>query len=320
MHLMLNVLLNAKEAAPLREDPELERLLAPEFQRSPIVASLALAAESAAFDRLVERTRGGPGFRYTPYFRQTPADLEAAPWLLLQPAKLVKESSFDEQHNHARRDAAPWLRTGPASAIRVARGLSLTRIKLRPGEIGSFGEWLEEWVVPQLVVRTFEADGLRGHTTLPIRAGRKGGEQPDVVQLDTPHVLPPALLGVSLLDRGSLLDGLGSLLEQRAAEGRAEEPPPPEARVYRLLGCLVYESFAAFPDSDFARLAEAFDAWGQTRWAVSARVYACFVRHGLRGWQFHPLLERGSPAHGEHDRQWRALAEKLASNPANRLW
>ncbi len=318
MHFEVRVGIEQAVAQRLRSEPALERLLAPALAL-PGLAWIALRADSAPFDRLIELTCDGPGMRYTPYVRCTPRDLAEARWLVLQPAKLLPESRLDGERNRARLSAAPWVRNAPGCAHRVLRGIALTRVKLRPAEIGTLGEWTSEFVLPSAVRAAFEGDGLRGFATLDVRDGRDG-IQAAVRQLDTPHVLPQALPSAACQDRGLLRDGLSALLEQRAAEGSAEEPPPADARCQRLLGCPLYADFDVFPTSDFARTAEAFDAWGQPLWAISSAVYSCYVRHALRGWQFRPLLERGSQAHGEHERHWRALADKLAQNPRHRLW
>jgi hypothetical protein len=305
--------LDPAAVGPLQRDPELGRLLGPALKISPS-PWITLDAESAAFERLVASGRGGPGFRYTPELQFDDKEIGSARWLRVRCENVLAETNADHEHNDARRAAAPWLRTGPTQAHRVLRDLSLVRIKLRPLQIGAMEQWIEEWAVPNAVVRLLESDGLTGFSTRPILSARRARHD-DFVQLDTTHVMPPVVEDPGILVQSPLSED--PLIDAGTIE---DQPPPPGACHYRLLGSLVYPAEAAFPASDFARTAEAFGSWGQALWVVSGRVRDFCKRHSVRGWDFRVALTVGSAIHSESLRLWGALEHKIAANPGNRLW
>lgn len=313
MRMNVRIGLDAGVVPALLENPEIARHLTPALKVSAF-PWITLDSASDAAARVAESSRRGPAFRYTPLYEFSDVELMRASWLELQPTKLLAESASDSRHNEGCLRAAAWVRTGPSRAHRVARGLALARVKLRPGEIGAPGELIAEWIVPLSVGRLFEAEGLRGYTLGSVAAGARQPSHAEWAQLDTAHVTPPAMASSGWCDLGLLASGAD------AAAGLPGAGAPPDAHSFRALASLAYSSFGVFPATDFARSAEAFDAWGQPLWIVSARARDLFQRRKLRGWRFRPLVEHGDQLHREQERLWQEWASRVAVNAANRLW
>lgn len=254
-------------------------------------------ADSRAFDRVIERTKDTSGFWYTPDFVFDTKDLRHSTCFTLGCQKIVWETEADREYNQTRLAQATWVRTGDGSGYKLLSRLALSRINIRPIEIGNIGEWTEEWVAGVETAGLLEAE-LRGLSTTPLYDSERRQFHTAFAQLVTSGTMPLSVKDAAVIVTEANEQGM---------------------QLFRLLGCLVYED-AGMGDTDFARTSEGWGAHGQPLWVVSDRVRKLAHSREIKGWRFRPVLASGSSAHEQYLELWRTLQQKVSANPRNRLW
>jgi hypothetical protein len=277
-----------------------------ELSRDPLLAPVLhddrkvfvwFDAESRAFDRVIERTKDTSGFWYTPDFVFETKDLRNSTCFTLGCQRIVWETEPDQEYNQTRLAQAAWVRTGDRSGYKLLSRLALSRINIGRMEIGSIGEWTEEWVARVETAGLLRAE-LRGLSTTPLYDSERGQFHTAFAQLVTTGTMP-----LSVKDATVIVT-------------QADEQGMP---LFRLLGCVVYED-SAMGNTDFARTSEGWGAHGQPLWVASDRVRKWAQENRVKGWRFRPVLAKGSPAHEQYLGLWRTLQQKTSANPENRLW
>ncbi len=277
-----------------------------ELSRDPLLAPVLhddrkvfvwFDAESRAFDRVIERTKDTSGFWYTPDFAFDTKDLRNSTCFTLGCQKIVWETEKDQEYNQTRLAQATWVRTGDRSGYKLLSRLGLSRINIGPKELGNIGEWTEEWVTRVETAEVLGAE-LQGLSTTPLYDSERGQFHTAFVQLVTAGTMPLSVKDATVIVTEADEQGM---------------------RLFRLLGCLVYED-TAMGHTDFARTSEGWGAHGQPLWVVSDRVRKWVQARKVKGWRFRPVLAKGSSAHDQYLELWRTLRQKTSANPQNRLW
>ena len=270
--------------------PETTRVLA----LDPIVAAacdladlvFVLDTSSEVFRRIVAISRDTPGMWLNPVVQFSRREIAGSAWLQLETrGKIVGETPREYEHNETVLKRCPLVSARQGTQIRLPENLALSKIKLKPNEIGAVTNWLPEWVVPNFVTEVFRAAGLRCWKAKPLVNFRDNSFILGFAQLFTDAILPPAIL-----------DHTTRAVE--LAEGGG----------WRQLGCLTYEAEdLARLKADFLRTAEDWSAFNVPIWVISRAVRECFERNKLRGWAFRPVLEAGSPLQQEYTNIWENL-------------
>lgn len=212
---------------------------------------------------------------------------------------VAPETDADRERNTATVRATAERDAGGFAPIRLARGFVLSRLRLRPNQVASIGDWTGEYVVGPALARALETAGCTGHVLLPVGDPRTGRERPDCHQIFGEAVLPPALVDCSVERIVSRF---------------------PEERGLRHLGCLSYRPGQLSGRPDLDRTAEPWaGSWGWPSWVVSARVVALFRASRLRGWAFRPVLVEGTDLHGQYLARWERLRSLVAGTASSRL-
>ena len=132
------------------------------------------------------------------------------------------------------------------------------KLSLNPGvESEKVGRSLQEFVVHADVGLAFSEEGFSGFSLRPVFNGKTEIEHPDVRQLYSAVIMPPAVL-----DRTT---------------------PRADGGGVRQLGCLVYENPGQHDLADFSRTAEDWAAGNMPIWVVSARVREFFHTQEAKG-------------------------------------
>ena len=79
---------------------------------------------------------------------------------------------------------------------------------------------------------------------------------------------------------------------------------------FRLYGCLCYESLASSKMLDFNVTAEPWGSWESPLLVVSSRVRDVYREHGLEGWIFEPVLEKGTGMFEAHQSLWKNFIDQ----------
>jgi hypothetical protein len=213
---------------------------------------------------------------------------------------IARESPADFAANDAVRKKTPLIEGRGRKPIRLMRGLSLSRISLKPNMVGSVGEWTNEYVAGAGVVQAFKNAGLTGVEFLPVYHPKSHAAHASVWQLFSDALVPLSIEDESVR--------------------RIRSRSPEEEGHLQHMGALVYESDALRDRPDFNRTCEQCAGWhGWPAWVVSARVKDVFTASTLRGWHFRPILTPEMPAYREYLTAWRALRDAVAATARSRL-
>ena len=88
---------------------------------------------------------------------------------------------------------------------------------------------------------------------------------------------------------------------------------------FRQLGPLFYAPGTSDRVKDFNRTAEPFTWFGGPDWVVTRRVREVYLENGMKGWEFLPVLEEGTPLYRDFESRWARVRERVAVNPRNVL-
>ena len=278
--------------------PETTRVLA----LDPIVAAacdladvvFVLDSSTEVFRRIVALSRDTPGMWLNPVVQFSRREIAGSAWLQLEArGKIVGETPREYEHNETVLKRCPLFSARPGTQIRLPENLALSKIKLKPNEIGAVTDWLPEWVVPNCVTEVFRAAGLRCWKTKPLVNVRDQSFIPGFAQLFTDAILPPAIFDDTTRNLG-----------------------PAGGGTWKELGCLTYKAEdLARLTADFLRTAEDWSPFQVPIWVISRAVRECFERNKLRGWAFRPVLEAGSPLQQEYTNIWENLFRLIGPFP-----
>jgi hypothetical protein len=274
--------------------------------RDPVAASsldldqiaLVLDAESEPFEHLVEVTRNSTGSLFFPVLRFDDQELAESPLLQPQSRKVVRETDRDYRLNNGRIKAMAPSLAGPDFETRLLDEIALAKLNLKPGTIASVGEWTLEYVTTSAVVDAFLEAGLSGLEPRPIVNPRAKAPHEGYRQMYSKSLMPAMLRA-------------GSVRRIQAEKG-------PEV-TFRQLGPLFYAPGISDRVRDFNRTAEPFTWFGGPDWVVTRRVREVYVENEMKGWEFLPVLEEGSPLQRDFTTRWTRVQERVAVNPRNLL-
>lgn len=184
------------------------------------------------------------------------------------------------------------IKTDAGMEIQLPDRLAVSKVVLlKSNMVAGLGEWLQEFLVHADVAAAFSTEGFSGFSLRPVFNSKTKMVHPDVHQLYSNAIIPPAELG--------------------------RNAPPADGGSVRQLGCLVYENMEPYNLVDFNRTAEDWAGRNMPLWVVSARVREFFIHNKFKGWAFRPVLAKGGEMHREYERLWDDLFEQVAINPNN---
>jgi hypothetical protein len=260
--------------------------------------ALVLDAEDEPFARLVEVTRDTPGSLFYSMLRFEDEELAAAALLQPQCRKVVRETDRDYRLNNERIKAMEPVLSGGDFETKLLDEIALTKLNLKPGTIAGIGEWTIEYVTTSAVLETFRKTGLTGLEERPVLNPRSKKPHEGYWQLYSKSLMPP------LVRQGSVR--------------RLTSEKGPEVS-FRQLGCLFYPQGTTERAKDFNRTAEPFTWFGGPDWVVTTRVREVYAESEMKGWEFLPVLEEGTPLHRDFTTRWARVRERVAVNPRNVL-
>lgn len=215
-----------------------------------------------------------------------PEEIGRAEFLRIRCRKVVPDSRADFTRMRADLNELPWIGDDPKRRFRLPNRLWLSKIRLKPNEVGGVGQWTAEYVIAKGVRSSFEQARLSGFGTRPVFDTRTGQPFDAYVQLYVDHILGPRVLDLASPESSSTL---------------AEE------QGYDAMGCLCYDSDTLREALAFNRTGERLTSFEFPDWVVRASVRDCFRSHGLRGWAFEPVLVVGSASYAAYDELWRSF-------------
>jgi hypothetical protein len=258
------------------------------------LASIALDIDSQSqeFARFVQVTKDASGTWFNPHVTFTKKELDSAAYFEPQCRKTLAESNKDYDWNNDHVESLDFLETTAGMKIKLPDRIAISKTTpLKSNMVAGVGEWTQEYVVHADVATAFAQEGFLGFSLRPVFNSKTQMEQPDVHQLYSDAIMPPAELG--------------------------RRTPPSDSGSVRLLGCLVYDNLEQQKLADFNRTAEDWAARDFPLWVVSARVRELFMRSKFKGWAFTPVIIKGSELHREYERLWNELFERVSVNPRN---
>jgi hypothetical protein len=260
--------------------------------------ALVLDAEGEPFARLLDVTRDTPGSLF--YSMLSFEDEELADAALLQPQcrKVARETDRDYRLNNGRIKAMEPVLRGADFETKLLDEIALSKLGLKPDTIAGIGEWTLEYVASSAVVQKFLDAGLTGLEERPVLNPRTKAPHAEYRQLYSSSLMPP-------------LVRQGSVRRLTAEKG-------PEVS-FRQLGCLFYPRGTRERVRDFNRTAEPFTWFGGPDWVVTSRVRDVYVENEMKGWEFLPVLEEGTPLYRDFESRWARVRERVAVNPRNVL-
>ena len=262
--------------------------------------TIELDATDPSFHRLLDVTRDTPGAWLKPVMHFSPREMAQARYFQLEcRGRIIRETPVDQELNRAHLEATAFVRANQRPLrIKVVDRIALSRIALPPNMIGCATEWMGEFVLGRATADTFRAENFRGFGVLPVFNPVLDADHTEYFHLYTEHIMPAAEL-------------------DETTPGMERESPDDGG--WRELGCLTYDLAGQEPPADFNRTAENWSASFIPLWIVSARVRDAYERHGLKGWAFRPILEKGTPLHVQYVRAWNELLARVRVNPRNRF-
>jgi hypothetical protein len=258
--------------------------------------AVELDHDEPRFHRLLEITRQTSGAWLNPYMTFTAAETAAARYLQLQcRGKIINETPADSAKNREIVDGTAFqTMAGRQLPIKLLDRFALTKITTPPTAIGCAAHWSPEFVVPRAIADAFKEEALTGFELRPLLDAKTGQPHADFFLLYSAAIMPAA-------DRGA------TMIDQRTTD----------AGGWRELGALAYDFDGHQPPADFNRTAENFGSNHLPFWIVGQRVREIMKRRGFKGWGYLPVLEKGTPLHGEYTRMWEETLDRIAVNPRN---
>jgi hypothetical protein len=247
-------------------------------------------------DEFLRRAAGVVGFDLHPWLEFSKQEVSAARFLRLRCRKVIPDSNADFVRMRKEINALPWVGEDPYRKFRIPNRLFLSRLNLRPNQIGGVGEWSAEYVAPAGICAGFLDDGLSGLAALPVYHTKSEQQIDGYVQLFSESILPYRIIDSASLPMGST-----------RGPSRVNPTIPGDERVYHKWGCYCYSTEAFANAKDFNRTGERMVAFEFPEWIVTQRVRDRYAARLLRGWAFDPVLEQGTEAFHAHEQLWQSL-------------
>ena len=252
-----------------------------------ISARYGVRVGSPALERIFEATEAAEGLNVSAGAVLSRLELQSLPFRELMCRSTARESDRDYELNNAACAATPLQDFGAEEPIRLFRGISLSRVKIKPNFVAGVGEWTDEYVLAKGVQQVFADAGLSGYSLVPVLNPKTGAAWPEIAQIHSSSVMPRSI-------RDASVDRIVSRYESENGK-------------LRLLGCLAYTPGDLEGKPDFNRTGEPWRWWGLPSWVVSSRVEHVFKQSGLRGWAFRPVFVAGSKLYEEYLAAWHEL-------------
>ena len=247
-------------------------------------------------DEFLRRAAGVVGFDLKPWLEFSKQEVGAARFLNLRCRKVVPDSNADFVRMRKEIDALPWVGEDPDRRFRLPNRLFLSRLDLRPNQIGGVGQWSAEYVAAAGICAGFLEDGLSGLAALPVYHTKSGRPFDGYAQLYSESVLPNRIIDSASLPIGST-----------RGPSRVNTALIGDERGYHAWGCLCYSAEALANAKDFNRTGERMVSFEFPEWIVTQRVRGCYQARLLRGWAFEPVLEQGTGAFDVHEQLWQSF-------------
>lgn len=282
-----------------------------------------LSSESEEFRDYLELTKNvKEGTDFNPWMEFGDVELDPIPFF--QPVcrgPVFSESDADYKSNYQRIESLEKISTYGDTGIRLLDRVCVRPRKLKENTIAGALEWTGGFIIPEGVANFFRLAGLKGFSCKEVMDRKNQQPRSGIHLLYSESIMPPALKCVEPLKGIPYADKIG---DQMAKLGFSEqetqklgEAVDADDNPFRLYGCLCYESLASSKVSDFNVTAEPWGSWESPLWVVSSRVRDVYREHGLKGWIFEPVLEKGTAMFEDHQTLWKNFTDRIQINPAN---
>jgi hypothetical protein len=282
-----------------------------------------LDSESEELRNYLELTsdvKEGTGFN--PWMEFDNSELNSFPFYRpLCRGPVFSESDADYKLNYQRMESLEKISTYGDARIRLLDRVWVKSRKLKENTIAGALEWMGGFIVPELVAKNFCSAGLKGFSCKEVMDRKNQQPRSGIHLLYSESIMPPALKcvepvkGIPFAEKaGENMAELGFSDEEAQRIGdRVDADNDP----FRLYGCLCYESLEPSKLLDFNVTAEPWGGWNSPFWVVSRRVRDVYREHGLKGWVFEPVLEKGTGMFEDHQALWNNFQNQIQINPAN---
>jgi hypothetical protein len=247
-------------------------------------------------EEFLRRAAGVVGFDLNPWLVFSKQEVSAARFLRLRCRKVVTDSNADFVRTRKEIDSLPWVGEDPYRRFRLPDRLFLSRINLRPNQIGGVGQWSAEYVAAAGICTGFLEDGLSGLAALPVYHTKSGQQLDGYVQLYSESILSNRIIDTASLPIGST-----------RGPSRVNPALIGDEKGYHAWGCLCYSAEALAKVKDFNRTGERMVAFEFPEWIVTQRVRGRYEARLLKGWAFDPVLEQGTEAFHVHEQLWQSF-------------
>jgi hypothetical protein len=241
---------------------------------------------NANLDAFLHTAARWGSFELNPWMEFDSEEVDRSEFLRIRCRKVVPDSPADFTRMRADLNALPWIGEDPKRRFRLPNRLWLSKIRLRPNEVGGVGQWTAEYVIAKGVQSVFENARLSGFGIRPVFNTRTGEPFETYVQLYVEHILGFRVLDLASPETSSTL---------------------PEERGYDALGCLCYDAAILREALAFNRTGERLTSFEFPDWVVRSAVRDCFRANRLRGWAFEPVLQLGSDRYETYCELWRSF-------------
>jgi len=282
-----------------------------------------LDSESKEFRDYLELTKDvKEGTDFNPWMEFE--DLELDPVSFFQPlcrGPVFSESDADYKSNYHRVESLKKIPTFGDVYIRLIDRVCVKPRKLKGNTIAGALEWMGGFIIPEGVAKLFRSTGLKGLLFKEVMDRKNQQPRSGLHLLYSESIMPPALKCIEPFKRvpfaDTIQDTMSKLGFSEQDTQKLGETVDADNNPFRLYGCLCYESLASSKMLDFNVTAEPWGSWESPLLVVSSRVRDVYREHGLEGWIFEPVLEKGTGMFEAHQSLWKNFIDRIQINPAN---
>lgn len=282
-----------------------------------------LDSESEEFRDYLELTKDvKEGTDFNPWMEFKNLELDPVPFF--QPlcrGPVFSESNADYKSNYQRVESLEKISTYGDVYIRLMDRVCVKPRKLKENTIAGALEWMGGFIIPEGVANLFSSAGLKGFSCKEVMDRKNQQPRVGLHLLYSENIMPPALKciepfkGVPYADK--VRDQMVKLGFSEKETQKLGEVVDADNNLFRLYGCLCYESLKSSKVMDFNVTAEPLRSWVSPLLVVSSRVRDIYREHGLKGWVFNPVLEKGTGMFEDHQALWKNFMDQIQINPAN---
>jgi len=242
------------------------------------------------FSHFLDVINGSRGCRFSPHMKFTNAEILQSKYYQLDcRGKIILESNKDYEFNAKELELKSFISTDADVKIRFPDKLYLSKIDLNENVIGCATNWLREFILPINVSDVFRKYKLIGFETRNIFNLRNKEAHEKYHQLYTDKLMPKAELDIASIKYINDIGGYS----------------------FRELGCLTYDMSKINNTSDFYRTAENWSSNYCPIWIVSSSTKKCYDENKLKGWNFRPVLDKGSELYENYSDKWSTIINKV---------